>query len=336
MASPTLTVLMPNYNHGAFIAEALQSVASQSVEPDRILVIDDGSTDDSLVVLECLQAHIPYLEVVATGHNRGVVSTLNDLVSRADTECVYAMAADDKLLPGFFQATLELLRRYPETGMCSTLCRLIDREGADLGLFRTPVVCTRPCRLTPDDVRQVMLREGWFAQGNATVYRHEALCSAGAFRNDLGAFCDGFAGRVVALTHGACFVPRALTAWRRLRGGASFTDNQDPQRLRAIRERAVELMSTDYAGVFPPEYVDVFDKEMRLQSKLLRVEMHRMQRQITFTSCGAGGRILAKLIAITAPLKYPAQLLWLRRQLGLTMVDPVRRYVRWLIRRRVA
>jgi glycosyltransferase involved in cell wall biosynthesis len=335
MSSPKLTVLMPNYNHGAFIAEALESVAGQTVPPDRIIVADDASTDDSLAVLTGLQERIPNLEVIVNQRNRGVVATCQDLLVHAETECVYMMGADDKILPKFFQSSLELLAQNPAAGMCVSLSRLIDGESRDLGVYKTPLVRRVPSYLSPAEVKQTLISEGWFAQGNATIYRREALLSTG-LNDELGSFVDGFAAHVIALTYGACFVPLPLAAWRRLDDGYSATQTANPERFGEIRERAVKLMSTDYAGLFPPEYVDRFDKEMRLQSELLGVERLRERRQARLASAGVPGRALGTLLGLTAPLEHGARVLWLRRRLGLALLDPFRKHARRLIRRRVA
>jgi len=336
MASPKLTVLMPNYNHAAFIAEALASVAGQTVAPDRIIVADDASTDDSLAELVRLQERIPYLEVIVNERNRGVVPTCKDLLARADTECVYMMAADDKILPEFFEASLEMLAQNPPAGLCVSLSRLIDGEGRDLGMYKTPIVRRIPSYLSPLEVRQTLVSEGWFAQANAIVFRREALLSTGLLYDELGAFADGFASRVIALTYGACFVPRPLAAWRRLEQGYSASESDDPQRFRTIRECAVELMKTKYAGLFPPEYVDRFDKEMRLENELRRMGGRRKRRQARLASSGVAGRTLGALLDLAAPLEHVAQVLWFRRRLGLALLDPFRKHARRLIRRPIA
>ena len=336
MASPSLTVLMPNYNHGAYIAEALESVASQTVPPDRILVADDGSTDDSVTVLTGLQARIPYLEVIVNECNRGPVATCCDLIARSDTECIYMMAADDKIRPGFFEATLDLLHRYPQAGLCSALSGLIDADGEDVGMVDTPIVRRVPSYLSPTELRDSLLRDGWFAAGNATVYRREALRSAGSLREELGPLCDGFAARVVALTHGACFAPRILTEWRRLDTGYATRYAADAERSAAIRERAVELMRTEYSGLFPAAYIDRFEKEMRLDDALRRAVDRRDERQARLATSRGPARALGALRDRTAPFEHGARVLWLRHRLGLPVLEPFRKSARRLIHRPIA
>jgi glycosyltransferase involved in cell wall biosynthesis len=336
MTLPTLTVLMPNYNHGAFIAEALESIARQSARPDRVLVADDGSTDDSLTVLKGLQRQIPSLEVIVNERNRGVVATCRDLIARADTECVFFTAADDKILPGFFEATLDLLDRHPAAGLCATLSEVINAEGDHVGIVDTPIVRRVPSYLSPTEVRDVLAQEGWFVSGNATVYRRGALRSSGSFREELGPLSDGFAAYVVALTHGACFVPRVLAAWRRLDTSYSARYSADVQRSDAIRERAVELMRTEYSELFPGAYIERFEKEMRLDVALRHAAAVREGRQARLATSRGPARALGALLDRTAPLEHGARVLRLRRRLGLSMLEPFRRRARRLTRRPIA
>jgi glycosyltransferase involved in cell wall biosynthesis len=75
--SPRLSVVVPNFNHGAVIGNAIRALVAQVPPADEIIVVDDGSTDDSLAVLEGLaQAHAS-LRIVALPRNGGAIAALN-------------------------------------------------------------------------------------------------------------------------------------------------------------------------------------------------------------------------------------------------------------------
>ena len=75
--NPRLAVVIPVYNHARFIGEALESVLNQTRKPDRVIVIDDGSKDDSLAVMEPFKAR----GVEVSGReNRGAHNTINELI----------------------------------------------------------------------------------------------------------------------------------------------------------------------------------------------------------------------------------------------------------------
>ena len=61
MNRPTLSVVMPNYNHAKFLPRALDSLLGQTRPPDEILVLDDGSTDDSRAILERVAGREPLI-----------------------------------------------------------------------------------------------------------------------------------------------------------------------------------------------------------------------------------------------------------------------------------
>jgi hypothetical protein len=103
----------------------------------------------------------------------------------------------------------------------------------------------------------------WFT-GNTSLYRREALIAIGGFPGQLTAYADSFVAQVLALRHGACFVPRVLGEWRRLAGGQSSAFGRDAVVQEAVRTEAVRLMLSEYRGLFPVLFVYLWSNEMRL------------------------------------------------------------------------
>ena len=131
---PTLSVLFPNYNHARFLPESLGAFLAQSYRPVEIIIIDDASTDNSVEVIETFARREPRLRLIRNERNMGVVPNMNRLVEMASGDYVYLSAADDKVLPGFFEKSMALLSQYPQAGLCSTVGRLIDKDGKDKGI----------------------------------------------------------------------------------------------------------------------------------------------------------------------------------------------------------
>ena len=97
----TLLVVLPNYNHAKFIGRALAALLAQARAADEIIVIDDGSTDDSMRVIERFAAKAPSINVLVNPSNRGVIPTLQRGLQAARGKYLYFAAADDFVLPGF-------------------------------------------------------------------------------------------------------------------------------------------------------------------------------------------------------------------------------------------
>ena len=152
---------------------------------------------------------------------------------------------------------MDMLTMHPEAGFCSTMSLMVDEAGRKLGLFPSPIPSFRPVFINANRARRVLCRYGAWFLGNTTVFRRQALLSAGGFRSELLSFTDGFISHVLALKHGACFIPDPLGAWRQMEGGESGLTTRDDDRATEVIAKAVELMTTssEYSHLFPRQYV---------------------------------------------------------------------------------
>ena len=109
MTTPRISVLLPCFNHGAFIDEAVESVFAQTFQDFEIIVVDDGSTDAPTV--EKLSSWtVPRLRVLRTG-NRGLPAARNHAARHASGAVFCALDADDRLAPTWFEKALAVLDR---------------------------------------------------------------------------------------------------------------------------------------------------------------------------------------------------------------------------------
>lgn len=127
--SERVAIVIPCYNHARYVGEALESVLAQTRKVDRILVIDDGSKDDSVAVLRSFESR--GVEVGAR-ENRGAHNTINELVSLAARDCDFIgiLNSDDRYLPGRVEQCLSHARQFPGKSVFSTRLQVIDGEGA--------------------------------------------------------------------------------------------------------------------------------------------------------------------------------------------------------------
>lgn len=135
-----LITIIPAYNAEPFLGETLNSVAAQKLRPDRVIVIDNGSTDgtESLVKgyrkISC--------EWQRNETNLGLFGNLNRALEWADkTTFLHILHADDIILPGFYQICTTQLAQVQERGMTYCCTQLIDeysRPTSHLGLSTSP------------------------------------------------------------------------------------------------------------------------------------------------------------------------------------------------------
>jgi glycosyltransferase involved in cell wall biosynthesis len=100
MTRPSVAVVIPSCNHGRFIAATLESVFRQTRPPQEVHVIDDGSTDDSVAVIERAFAGAGAIRCFLTvRENRGISATRNDLSAATTTDFVAFLDSDDLYAP---------------------------------------------------------------------------------------------------------------------------------------------------------------------------------------------------------------------------------------------
>src|SRR5262249_1546333 len=122
----TLSVIMPNYNHARLIPRALTAVLEQSHRPTEVIVLDDGSTDNSMEVIESFAQRDALVRLIRHERNQGIMAAIarGFEVSRGDY--VFFPAADDYILPGHFEKSLRMLAEHPEAGLSFTNFAALD------------------------------------------------------------------------------------------------------------------------------------------------------------------------------------------------------------------
>jgi len=110
--NPKITVLLPVFNGGEFIAESVQSILDQSYSNFELLVINDGSTDETASKLRSFKDH--RLRLLENDRNLGLIATLNRGLSVARGEYIARMDADDISLPNRLAVQNEYLDGHPE------------------------------------------------------------------------------------------------------------------------------------------------------------------------------------------------------------------------------
>ena len=132
---PPVTVVIPCFNHGRFIAECILSLEGQTHTAWRAIVVDDKSTDGETPAL-CDAVASERVTILHLPENKGRAGARHIGITMAETEAVMSLDADDKLAPAHFERTVPLLLSDPRCGMVYTD---YARFGARTGLMRAGV-----------------------------------------------------------------------------------------------------------------------------------------------------------------------------------------------------
>lgn len=114
---PRVTVVITCFNYARYLPEAVASVLEQSLMDFELLIVDDGSTDDSLAVARELAATDPRIEVIAQENSGQPAIPRNRAIERARGEYVLCLDADDRLGPGQLERCAAALDADPRLGM---------------------------------------------------------------------------------------------------------------------------------------------------------------------------------------------------------------------------
>lgn len=124
---PLVTIIIPSYNHQDYIEGCVASVCNQEYESLEVIVIDDGSVDESAKILRELE-NIYNFELIIR-ENRGLARTLNEAMDNAKGKYFCTMGSDDIMLPSKTALQVAYMEKHPEIVVCGGNVQYIDSKG---------------------------------------------------------------------------------------------------------------------------------------------------------------------------------------------------------------
>jgi glycosyltransferase involved in cell wall biosynthesis len=212
--TPAMSIVVPNYNHGHLIGEALGAIARQTVLPFEIIVVDDGSADDSVARIRELAGDMP-LQIHCHPTNRGVVAAMNTGLSLVKGDFVLFSAADDRLAEKTVELATIAATEFPTTGLVFSDHALMNADGSDVRVMPLDFPAVRRHFSGPDFT--ALIQRSFFGFHVSSVWFNVALLRAlGGFRPELRWHCDLFVTYAAAFDRGATYVPGAVSYFRQL------------------------------------------------------------------------------------------------------------------------
>jgi glycosyltransferase involved in cell wall biosynthesis len=173
-----VSVLLPTYNRQRFIAESLESIIGQTLPPSQVIVINDGSTDDTKAILGPFRGKIEYLEC----ENRGKPSALNLGMTRVTGDYVWIMDDDDVALPDALSRHVAILESRPEAGW--TYSSFIESATSEKDEGILPQA-EKALPDFPEEEFLIRLMEQCFLIHPTILVRTSCYRQVGSFRTDL-------------------------------------------------------------------------------------------------------------------------------------------------------
>jgi hypothetical protein len=285
-----LTVVMPTRNHAPYIRRALDRLVAQTRRPDRILVIDDASTDATPSILLAYAERYDLISVVRHEQSRGTVPRMNEALATVESEYVLFMSSDDFIDITLCAKSLDLLDRNPQAAFCAVQAVAVDEQGRCLRRFRARSVVGSARFLGPGSVVRILTRHGNLFSGLGTINRTELLRAAGGFDERLQSFADGYVTELLGAKHGACVIPEYLVFWRKVDSSYSNTTTRDPARVLTILEATLQRMAGPDRAFFPAEHRHRLEYRLRFAAAAAAVRNRPIdQLLLSRAIAGRGG-----------------------------------------------
>lgn len=197
---PSVAVVIPCFNHGRYLSAAITSVYRQSYSNLQCVVVNDGSTDDTLTVASRFGVQI------VDQHNRGVSEARNAGLAAIRTDFVIFLDADDELLPDAVARAAGVLTAHPNAAAVVGRCEVMDTAGHPLPAFY-------------EEIDTSKLYEEWLSKNfvwtpGAAIFRRSVLAAIGGFPAGIGAAADYAVYLTLARTGRVVFITQPMVRYR--------------------------------------------------------------------------------------------------------------------------
>ena len=213
---PKVSVIIPAYNQASFLTEAVESVLAQTYHDFEIIVVNDGSTDDTPQVARQFGDTLCYIYQT----NQGLAAARNTGIRNARADIIALLDADDIWEPDFLEKMIQLLSVHPQAGGAYCGFQYINAQGNIVGKPSLNVV-------PPELFRQTLIFKGNWLAACAVVFRRQLAEEVGLFDESLQALED--ADLWIRLSAARPFIglPEALVKYRQHDRNMS----KDPERM---------------------------------------------------------------------------------------------------------
>jgi glycosyltransferase involved in cell wall biosynthesis len=235
-SEPKVTVLMPAYNAGNYIAEAIYSVLEQSFTDFELLIINDGSTDDTEKIVSAIKD--PRI-VLISQQNKGVSAALNLGLSYARSPYIARFDADDICYPDRLKIQYDFITTYPEYSIIGTAADYVDADGHY-------IFTHHPVGHLNEEIQQLKYSVCPFIH-SSVFYKKELVLSNGGYNENAYTFEDHFLWVNILKDQKACNLSQALIKVRLNPQSITVDERWHSRKFRSIKYSTLKTRSISQA-----------------------------------------------------------------------------------------
>jgi glycosyltransferase involved in cell wall biosynthesis len=262
-----VTVIMAAHNEARFIGAAVASVQAQSFRPKELIVVDDGSTDETATIAAQSTGPVP-VRILRNEHSKGPINTRNRGLNEATTEWIAVLDADDLWVPSKLERQMSFLERWPGSrpiAVLGTQGRHINEVGHDIGAFE-PGGCQ-----TEEQYEALSAAGGLpLLSHSSVIYRRQDALNVGGYFEDTAPAEDiDLFDRIASVRNGVQItIDESLIAYRKKRGGMMQSKFWVQQ---MILQRVVENRKRRHRGESPLTVAE-FESQQRQRPLKVRAK----------------------------------------------------------------
>nr|WP_294945196.1 glycosyltransferase [uncultured Mucilaginibacter sp.] len=229
MPESKITVLMPAYNAGKYIHEAINSVLGQTFAHFELMIVNDGSTDDTLDVISSFEDD---RIVVIHQANKGVAAALNTGLKYARAPYIARFDADDICYPHRLQVQYDFITAHPQYSIIGSEADYIDTEGEFLFKHRL-------AGYTYNELRQLDISICPMIH-SCVLYKKAAILNAGGYNEHAYTFEDHFLWANLLKTKMACNLQQPLIKVRLNPESVTIDEKWHTRKFRSIKHTSLQ------------------------------------------------------------------------------------------------
>jgi glycosyltransferase involved in cell wall biosynthesis len=173
---PSISVVMGVYNGQRYVAESVESILAQTFTDFEFIMVDDGSTDDTLAILRRYESRDSRVKVISIPHG-GIVDAANAGLNASRAPLIARVDADDITMPTRFEVQVRYMAEHPEVVCLGSRMYLMEPYGS--------VFDESHHKLTHEEIDAELLRgSGWVMPQPVAMMRREPVMKLGGYRNE--------------------------------------------------------------------------------------------------------------------------------------------------------
>jgi glycosyltransferase involved in cell wall biosynthesis len=176
---PRASLIIPTYNRAHLLPEAVNSALAQTYRDFEVIIIDDGSTDNTREVAQSFPSNVRYVYQ----ENRGSSAAFNKGIELARGEYLAIFADDDMILEKFLEKSVDFLDKHPEAGFSHGQVLTIDEKGLPLRLHRARGDKTSFIRDGKEEIEHLLIRN--YIVGCTALFRRSCFGEVGLYNTAL-------------------------------------------------------------------------------------------------------------------------------------------------------